>query len=83
MRTVAQYGTKAFCGNYSKDGSVFLSACQDQTLRVYDTTDGKFKKFKEIKARDVGWSILDTAFRYYIGVVTLQKQSCFLLNLYS
>ncbi|XP_022091921.1 DDB1- and CUL4-associated factor 11-like [Acanthaster planci] len=62
MRTVAQYCTKAFCGNYSKDGSVFLSACQDQTLRIYDTTNGQFMKFKEIKARNVGWSILDTAF---------------------
>ncbi|XP_033626162.1 DDB1- and CUL4-associated factor 11-like [Asterias rubens] len=62
MRSIAQYNTKAFCGNYSKDGSVFLSACQDQVLRVYDTTKGKFEKFKEIRARDVGWSILDTAF---------------------
>lgn len=53
---------KAFCGVYSKDGSIFMSACQDQNVRLYDTRDGRFRLFKTIKARDVGWSVLDVAF---------------------
>ena len=34
----------------------------DRNLRLYSTTDGKFEPFKTIQARDVGWSVLDTAF---------------------
>lgn len=34
----------------------------DKLLRLYHTDDGKFVEFKKISARDVGWSILDTAF---------------------
>nr|XP_022344745.1 DDB1- and CUL4-associated factor 11-like isoform X1 [Crassostrea virginica]XP_022344746.1 DDB1- and CUL4-associated factor 11-like isoform X1 [Crassostrea virginica] len=60
--TVADYGYKAFCGTYSKDGNIFLSASQDQNIRIFDTADDKFQLLKTIRARDVGWSILDTAF---------------------
>ncbi|XP_004698970.1 DDB1- and CUL4-associated factor 11 isoform X1 [Echinops telfairi] len=56
------YTQKVFCGIYSKDGQIFMSACQDQTIRLYDCRYGRFHKFKSIKARDVGWSILDVAF---------------------
>ncbi|XP_020822785.1 DDB1- and CUL4-associated factor 11 isoform X1 [Phascolarctos cinereus] len=56
------YFHKAFCGVYSKDGQIFMSACQDQTIRLYDCRYGCFHKFKSIKARDVGWSVLDVAF---------------------
>jgi hypothetical protein len=30
MKTVAKYHSKAFCGQYSKDGNYFLSACQGE-----------------------------------------------------
>ncbi|XP_064598858.1 DDB1- and CUL4-associated factor 11-like isoform X2 [Liolophura sinensis] len=60
--TVASYHNKAFCGIYSQDGNVFLSACQDQNIRVYDTTLGYFRQTNLIQARDIGWSILDIAF---------------------
>lgn len=56
------YSQKAFCGIYSKDGQIFMSACQDQVIRMYDCRYGRFHKFKSIKARDVGWSVLDVAF---------------------
>ncbi|XP_025048596.1 LOW QUALITY PROTEIN: DDB1- and CUL4-associated factor 11 [Alligator sinensis] len=56
------YSQKAFCGVYSSDGQLFMSACQDQTIRLYDCRYGAFRKFRSIKARDVGWSILDVAF---------------------
>nr|XP_056719265.1 DDB1- and CUL4-associated factor 11 [Euleptes europaea] len=56
------YSQKAFCGIYSQDGQLFMSACQDQTIRLYNCSYGAFRKFKSIKARDVGWSVLDVAF---------------------
>ncbi|KAJ8311310.1 hypothetical protein KUTeg_011138 [Tegillarca granosa] len=65
MRTVAKYGHKAFCGTFSRDGNIFLNASQDQNIRIYDTAQGKFNLIKTIRARDVGWSVLDTAFRYF------------------
>lgn len=34
----------------------------DKLLRLYQTYNGDFVNFRTIPARDVGWSILDTAF---------------------
>ncbi|XP_074644876.1 DDB1- and CUL4-associated factor 11-like [Tubulanus polymorphus] len=62
MERKAKYSHKAFCGMYSQNGEVFLSACQDRNIRLYDSTNGQFKLFNTIRARDVGWSILDVAF---------------------
>ncbi|XP_047139583.1 DDB1- and CUL4-associated factor 11 isoform X1 [Hydra vulgaris] len=61
-KVVANYRSKAFCGLYSSDGNVFMSACQDQHIRLYDTTNGKFKMFHDIIAKDVGWSIVDASY---------------------
>lgn len=38
---------------------IFIS---DKYLRLYKTDNGEFTEIKKISARDVGWSILDTAF---------------------
>lgn len=38
------------------------SSPSDQTIRLYDCAYGAFRKFRSIKARDVGWSVLDIAF---------------------
>ena len=38
-----------------------MSACQDQNIRIFDTTEGKFRHRRTIRARDVGWSVLDTS----------------------
>lgn len=62
FQTVARYRSKAFCGTYSLDGDVFMSACQDQHIRLYDTSGDQFKLFRDITAKDVAWSIIDTAF---------------------
>ncbi|BFZ13401.1 hypothetical protein BsWGS_16440 [Bradybaena similaris] len=59
---VDSYNSKAFCGTYSQDGNIFLSACQDQHIRVYNTSDDRLKLTKCLRAQDVGWSVLDTAF---------------------
>ncbi|KAM9331611.1 DDB1- and CUL4-associated factor 11 isoform 2-T2 [Pholidichthys leucotaenia] len=56
------YQQKAFCGVYSEDGNMFLSACQDQNIRLYNTTRGRFNLVRTVKARDVGWSVLDVCF---------------------
>ena len=38
-----------------------MSACQDQKIRLYDTTGNAFKYKRSIRARNVGWSVLDVA----------------------
>lgn len=40
----------------------FLSLFIDQNIRLYDTSRGRFALKKTVKARDVGWSILDVCF---------------------
>ncbi|XP_076470711.1 DDB1- and CUL4-associated factor 11-like [Babylonia areolata] len=59
---LASYHHKVFCGTFSKSGNIFLTACQDQHVRIYDTTHNKFDLLKTIRAREVGWSVLDVAF---------------------
>ncbi|GFN89835.1 Ddb1- and cul4-associated factor 11 [Plakobranchus ocellatus] len=61
MERKARYNHKAFCGKYSEDGNVYMTACQDTRIRVYNT-ENDMKLVKSICARDVGWSVLDTAF---------------------
>ncbi|GAB0206288.1 DDB1- and CUL4-associated factor 11 [Grus japonensis] len=56
------YPQKAFCGLFSDDGSLFVSACQDQTLRVYECRGEGLRLFRASRGRDVGWSILDVVF---------------------
>ena len=43
--------------------TLLLAACADRIIRIYDTRQGNFKQFNSIQALDVGWSVLDTAFR--------------------
>ncbi|PRP80921.1 WD repeat domain 23 [Planoprotostelium fungivorum] len=53
-----RYRNQIFCGRFSRSGQVFMSACQDRVIRIYDYHSGK--KTKEIQARNIGWSIIDT-----------------------
>lgn len=62
MKKIARYRSKAFCGSYSTDGKLLVTASQDNRLRLYRTNDDKFNIFKKINAQNVSWSILDTAF---------------------
>lgn len=34
----------------------------DQNIRLYDTSRGRFHLRRTVKARDVGWSVLDVCF---------------------
>eukprot|EP00092_Neocalanus_flemingeri_P036301 GFUD01039523.1.p1 GENE.GFUD01039523.1~~GFUD01039523.1.p1 ORF type:complete len:551 (+),score=151.78 GFUD01039523.1:103-1755(+) len=60
-KKVAQYKNKVFCGTHARDGDVFMTACQDRKLRIYDSSREKFTLKQTIEAQDVGWSILDVA----------------------
>lgn len=59
-RTVARLENQLFCGRFSADGEVFVSACQDRHIRLYDASNVSFRLIRDVTARDVGWSILDT-----------------------
>ncbi|PRP82618.1 hypothetical protein PROFUN_04923 [Planoprotostelium fungivorum] len=54
----AAYRNRIFCGKYSKQGDMFMSASQDRMIRIYDTVTSE--KVKVIQARNIGWSIIDT-----------------------
>ncbi|CAG0890066.1 unnamed protein product [Darwinula stevensoni] len=62
MTNVTDHSQRVFCGTYSRDGCRFLSACQDGCLRLYDTSESYLKLKLRVQARDVGWSIVGTAF---------------------
>ncbi|XP_077502674.1 DDB1- and CUL4-associated factor 11 isoform X3 [Amblyomma americanum] len=55
------YPSKTFCGTFARNGDIFMTACQDCVIRIYDTSHGDFDELKCVSARDVGWSILDMA----------------------
>eukprot|EP01090_Pellita_catalonica_P016831 TRINITY_DN4948_c0_g1_i2.p2 TRINITY_DN4948_c0_g1~~TRINITY_DN4948_c0_g1_i2.p2 ORF type:complete len:267 (+),score=38.58 TRINITY_DN4948_c0_g1_i2:1011-1811(+) len=57
-RLLDSHENQLFCGQFSSDGRTFMSACQDRTIRLYDTVT--WETTKEISAKDVGWSIIDT-----------------------
>merc|ERR1712137_632617 len=54
---VAIHTQQNFCGIFSPDGSEFISAGQDRSVRVYDPITWKVKF--AYRPREFGWSILD------------------------
>ncbi|XP_018357559.1 PREDICTED: DDB1- and CUL4-associated factor 11, partial [Trachymyrmex cornetzi] len=56
------FGSKVFCGLYSKDGEFFVTATQDKWMYIYRTNNGNFTLYNRMLAHDVGWSVLDVAF---------------------
>ncbi|XP_067945262.1 DDB1- and CUL4-associated factor 11-like [Watersipora subatra] len=55
---------KFFCGVYNKQGDLFMSACQDCRIRIFDTSNNSWAKVKRIDCKDVGWSVLDVDFSH-------------------
>ncbi|KAL1518063.1 hypothetical protein ABEB36_001744 [Hypothenemus hampei] len=53
---------KLFCGVFSPDGNTYMTASQDRHIRLYDSRDISYKMIKSVRARDMGWSIIDVAF---------------------
>ncbi|KRT85038.1 WD40 domain-containing protein [Oryctes borbonicus] len=62
MEKLDKHDGKVFCGTFSREGNYFITASQDQQIRIYKSDRGVYKLLKTIHARDVGWSIIDVAF---------------------
>eukprot|EP01095_Lingulamoeba_sp_RSL-Kostka_P005759 TRINITY_DN1744_c0_g1_i1.p1 TRINITY_DN1744_c0_g1~~TRINITY_DN1744_c0_g1_i1.p1 ORF type:complete len:531 (-),score=142.55 TRINITY_DN1744_c0_g1_i1:64-1656(-) len=60
-RPIIQLNSQIFCGQFSKSGDVFMSACQDKYIRLFDVNNN-WKLKKKIKAHSISWSIIDTAY---------------------
>lgn len=52
--------SRAYIGQFSEDGSIFIGAYQDQRIRLYNVEDG-WSLRKDIIARNLRWTITDTA----------------------
>lgn len=53
------YDARVFCGKFNREGDVFMSATQDQHLRMYRPSDDKeWEPFKEVQCRHVQWCAL-------------------------
>ncbi|XP_971729.2 DDB1- and CUL4-associated factor 11 [Tribolium castaneum] len=61
MSVLSFYNGKVFCGIFSKDGKMFITASQDRQIRLYKSDDASYKLFNTLSARDIGWSIIDVA----------------------
>eukprot|EP01129_Flabellula_baltica_P000259 TRINITY_DN10295_c0_g1_i1.p1 TRINITY_DN10295_c0_g1~~TRINITY_DN10295_c0_g1_i1.p1 ORF type:complete len:503 (+),score=85.99 TRINITY_DN10295_c0_g1_i1:75-1511(+) len=55
-----QHQDGVFCSLFSDNGKMFMSACKDQIISIYDTDTWSVRK--SIMARDIGWSIISTDF---------------------
>jgi WD domain, G-beta repeat len=57
---LASHSNQVFVSQFSADGSKLVSACQDKRIRLFDSVSWRVEK--EIVARDVGWSVIDSDF---------------------
>jgi len=48
-------------GHFQRNKQQNWTSFSDQNIRIYDTTKRNFKLMRTIRARNVGWSVLDTA----------------------
>ncbi|KAJ8925080.1 hypothetical protein NQ315_001252 [Exocentrus adspersus] len=85
MSVLGECTGKVFCGIFSPDGNCFVTASQDRHIRLYNSGDGSYKLFKSLRARDVGWSIIDVAFSrdQQHFVYSTWSSSCKFLLVYS
>lgn len=61
-RQLIQLDSKIFCGSFTRDGDRFLTASQDQEIRIFDSSSSNYKELRKIQAKHVSWCILDLAF---------------------
>ena len=61
QRSLTHFDSSAFCCAFSKDGSTYMVATQDHTVHLYHTHSSSAHPtpFKQIRARRVGYSIID------------------------
>lgn len=61
-RSLIRLDSKIFCGSFTRDGNYFVTASQDQEVRVFDSSTSNYKELSKIQAKHVSWCILDLAF---------------------
>eukprot|EP00252_Welwitschia_mirabilis_P009699 TRINITY_DN2244_c0_g1_i1.p1 TRINITY_DN2244_c0_g1~~TRINITY_DN2244_c0_g1_i1.p1 ORF type:complete len:552 (+),score=103.27 TRINITY_DN2244_c0_g1_i1:222-1877(+) len=59
-RAIDNMNSRAYTGQFSSDGSLFVAGFQDRRIRVYDV-ENKWKIKKEVLARSLRWTVTDTA----------------------
>ncbi|KAJ7980186.1 LEC14B-like [Quillaja saponaria] len=59
-RMVDQMRSRAYVSQFSADGSLFIAGFQGSRIKVYDV-DGGWKVKKDIRARNLRWTITDTS----------------------
>lgn len=59
---VQQKAAEAICMFWLNNDCVTVWVCVDQHIRLYDASRGRFHLKRTVKARDVGWSVLDVCF---------------------
>ena len=60
-KLVDALGSRAYCGRFSRSGDVFVAACQDRRVYVYDTSDDAWGVRGVVNARALRWTVTDCA----------------------
>lgn len=58
-RSIIKVNSKVFCGVFSEDGRRFVTGSQDHNIRVFDSSNNKYKMIHKVNAKHVSWSVLD------------------------
>ena len=61
-RRLRQFGSKVFCGSFTRDGRRFVTGSQDQEIRIFDSSTSNYTQVNHLSAKHVSWCILDIAF---------------------
>ncbi|XP_023011645.2 DDB1- and CUL4-associated factor 11 [Leptinotarsa decemlineata] len=62
MSVMDKYGNFTYCGIFNKEGTRYLTAGQDHTLRLYNCETNQYKLIQTLHSTRSSWSILDVAF---------------------
>ncbi len=59
-RSIHEFESRAYSGQYSRDGTLFYATTQDLTVHVYDTTDNdNWREFANVHAEFGRWTLTD------------------------
>ncbi|GAX82117.1 hypothetical protein CEUSTIGMA_g9545.t1 [Chlamydomonas eustigma] len=59
QRRIESVSARAYIGQYSKDGTFFVAAFQDQRVKLYDVENGWTLR-KDVRTRMCRWTVTDT-----------------------
>jgi len=60
-KLVDALGSRAYCGRFSKSGDLFVAACQDRRIHVYDASNDAWFTRGVVTARALRWTVTDCA----------------------